>query len=114
MRRIHLAKIDKTRPVVILTREAVRPFRRRVTVAPITSTIRGLSTEVLVGKINGLDHESVVSLDNIITIEVHELGRLVGYLTPEQNHALTDAIVNAFDLETADGVAPEGNDDPDG
>lgn len=114
MRPIHLAKIDKTRPVVILTREAVRPFRRRVTVAPITSTNRGLSTEVAVGKANGLDHESVVSVDNAITIEADELGRLVGYLTPEQNHALTDAIMIAFDLETADDAASEGDEDSDG
>ena len=54
------------RPVLILTREVVRPHLSRVTVAP--STIRGLSTEVPVGAANGLDHDSVVSCDNIVTV----------------------------------------------
>ena len=49
MRPIHLAHLDKTRPVLVLTRELVRPYLSRVTIAPITSTIRGLSTEVPVG-----------------------------------------------------------------
>ena len=44
MRPIHTARLDKTRPVVVLTRELVRPHMARVTVAPITSTVRGLST----------------------------------------------------------------------
>ena len=45
MRPIHLAALDKTRPVLVLTRELVRPHLTRVTVAPITGTVRGLSTE---------------------------------------------------------------------
>jgi len=49
MRPIHSARLDKTRPVLVLTREVVRPHLSRVTVAPITSTVRGLSTEVPVG-----------------------------------------------------------------
>jgi len=68
MRPIHAAHLDKTRPVLILTREVVRPYLSRVTVAPITSTIRGLSTEVPVGSANGLDQDGVVSCDNIITV----------------------------------------------
>jgi mRNA interferase MazF len=46
VRPIHAAELDKARPVVVLTRELVRPHLARVTVAPITTTIRGLSTEV--------------------------------------------------------------------
>ena len=59
MRPIHSARLDKTRPVLILTRDVVRPHLSRVTVAPITSTIRRLSTEVPVGTANGLDHDSL-------------------------------------------------------
>ncbi|MFT4029380.1 MAG: type II toxin-antitoxin system PemK/MazF family toxin [Protaetiibacter sp.] len=99
MRPIHLARLDKTRAVLVLTRELVRPHLRRVTVAPITSTIRGLSTELAVGRRNGLDHESVVSLDNVMTIPVDSLGKQLGYLLPEQEAGLTAAIVLAFDLE---------------
>ncbi len=99
MRPIHLAKLDKTRPVLILTRELVRPHLTRVTVAPITSTIRGLSTELPVGLRNGLRSESVVSVDNIVTIPVTALGHQVGFLFPDQEPALSTAIQNAFDLE---------------
>jgi mRNA interferase MazF len=99
VRPIHLARLDKTRPVLILTRELVRPHLHGVTIAPITSTARGLSTEVAVGVRNGLDHDSVVNLDNVLTIPVTDLGRQLGFLHSEQEHALTAAIVAAFDLE---------------
>ncbi len=99
MRPIHLAVLDKTRPVLILTRDQVRPYLNSITVAPITSTIRGLSTEVPVGSANGLDHESVVSCDNITTIPRHTIGRLLGYLHPDQEPDLAHAIATAYDLE---------------
>jgi mRNA interferase MazF len=99
MRPIHLAKLDKTRPVLVLTRELVRPYLNRVTVAPITGTIRGLSSEVPVGPRNGLDKESVVSIDNVVTILATALGHQIGFLFPDQEPALAEAIRNAFDLE---------------
>ena len=71
----------------------------RVTVAPITSTVRGLSTEVAVDTSNGLEHASVVSCDNIVTIPADSLGRLVGYFFPTQERALSVAIQAAFNLE---------------
>lgn len=98
MRPIHLARLDQTRPVLVLTRELVRPHLSRVTVAPITSRIRALTTEVAVGSANGLEHDSVVSLDNIATIAVDDLGRQIGRLLPDQELALTEAVHAAFDL----------------
>lgn len=99
MRAIHLVRMDKVRPALILTREVALPVLRNVTVAPITSTIRGLATELLVGPTNGLDHDSAVSLDNIITVAQGDIGALVGYLLDTQEPALTAAIQAAFDLE---------------
>lgn len=99
MRPIHLAHLDKTRPVVVLTREAVRPYVASITVALITSTVRGLSTEVSLGAVNGLDHDSVISCDNITTVPRVVIGRLVGYLQPAQEAALARAIVAAYDLD---------------
>ena len=99
MRAIHLARLDKVRPVLVLTREVVRPHLRNVTVAPITSTIRGLSTELSVGPENGLNHDSVVSCDNVTTIPVAALLQPIGYLRPDQETALTMALHHAFDLE---------------
>jgi len=98
MRPIHIAQLDKPRPVLVLTRDVVRPHLTRVTVAPITTTIRGLSTEVPVGADNGLDHDSVVSCDNVLTVPVSALGRHVGSLLPAQEPKLAEAIRAAFDL----------------
>lgn len=77
----------------------VRPHLTRVTVAPITGTIRGLSTEVPVGSRNGLEGESVVSVDNIVTIPVSTLGPQIGFFLPDQEESLTTAIRHAFDLD---------------
>lgn len=98
MRPIHLARLDKTRPVLVLTRESARSAMTSVTIAPITSTIKGLRTEVPVGRRNGLDGDSVVSCDNIRTIRAERLGRPLGFLRDEQEPALADAIASAFDL----------------
>ena len=98
MRPIHLARLDKVRPVVVMTREAVRPVLSKVTVIPITSTARGLSSEVDVGLVNGLEAPSVISCDNIVTIEKQLLGRQVGFLLSDQEKALTRALHVAFDL----------------
>ena len=99
MRPIHIAQLDKARPVLILTRSVVRPHLSNVTVAPITTRIRGLTTEVALGRANGLDHQSVVSCDNIVTIPTTDLGRQIGFLLDSQEDALTEAIHAAFDLD---------------
>jgi len=71
----------------------------RVTVAHITSNVRGLSTEIPVGPANGLDDARVVSCDNIVTVPRSARGRQIGYLLPAQEAALTAAIHAAFDLD---------------
>ncbi|KGM10062.1 type II toxin-antitoxin system PemK/MazF family toxin [Cellulomonas bogoriensis] len=99
MREICLVRLDKTRPALVLTREAARGAMTKVTVAPITSTIKGLSSEVRVGPANGLDHECVIALDNVVTVPRSVLGRTVGYLSAEQELDLARAVVLAYDLE---------------
>lgn len=99
MRPIHVAHLDKARPVLILTRELVRPHLATVTIAPITTTVRGLSTEVPVDAANGLAGPSVVSCDNITTIPANALGAQIGVLLDRQEPALSDAMRAAFDLD---------------
>lgn len=99
MRPIHVAQMDKARPVLILTRELVRPHLKRVTVAPITTTARGLSTEVTCGTENGLERDGVIACDNITTIVASALGRQIGHLLDSQEAELTAALRAAFDLE---------------
>lgn len=99
MRSIHLVTIDKVRPALVLTREVARPYLTRVTVVPITSTVRGLSTELLLGVSNGLDHECVANFDGVTTIPVGDLGKEIGLLLDAQESALTEAIAAAYDLD---------------
>jgi mRNA interferase MazF len=99
MRPIHRARLDKTRPVLVLTRELVRPHLNTVTVAPITTTVRGLSTEVPLGTANGLADQCVVACDHITTIPVVALGEQIGRLLDHQEPELSDAIRAAFDLD---------------
>ena len=98
MRPIHLARLDKTRPVLVLTREAARSSLTKVTVATITSTVRGIQSEVPVGIHHGLESASAVSCDNIMTIPVSDLGRQIGRLRFEDEAALARALILAFDL----------------
>lgn len=98
MRPIVVVTLDKRRPAVVLTRPVVRDQRGRVTVAPITSKVRGLSTEVSVGRRNGLDQDSVISCDNIATVDREDIGARIGFLLPQQEAELVEAITIAFDL----------------
>ncbi len=108
MREICLARLDKTRPVVVLTREGARAAMTKVTVAPITTSVKGLSSEVAVGPANGLDEDCAVSIDNVVTIPAELLGRTIGFLSAGQEARLARAIVLAFDLDIPllDGRAP--------
>jgi mRNA interferase MazF len=99
MRPIHVARLDKSRRVLVLTRELVRPHLGTVTIAPITTTIRGLSTEVPLTTANGLDAPSVISCDNITTIPASALGAQIGVLLDQQEPQLSEAIRAAFDLD---------------
>ena len=99
MRPIHVTRLDKTRRVLVLTREHVRPHLNTVTVAPITTTIRGLSTEVPLDAANGLAGASVASCDHVTTIPKDALGEQIGVLLDRQEPVLSRAIRAAFDLD---------------
>ena len=71
---------DKSRPVLVLTRQEVIPLLRTAMVAPITSTIRGAPGEVIVGIEEGLKHESAVNLDHVQTVDQARLEHRVGSL----------------------------------
>ena len=99
MREICLVRLDKVRPALVLTREGTRAAMTKVTVAPITSTVKGLSSEVRVGPANGLDHECAVALDNVVTVPTDLLGRTIGHLSAAQEVELARAVVLAYDLD---------------
>src|SRR6266850_4264512 len=77
-------KPDKRRPVLILTRAKAIRFLNTVTVASITSTIRGLASEVQVGVDEGLKHDCVVNLHNVQTVEQSDLHTFIGTVSREK------------------------------
>ena len=86
---------DKRRPVVILTRQEVLPLLSTAMVAPITSTIRGLPSEVSVGVAEGLEHESAINLDHVQTVEQRRLHRYVGSLSETKMRRVCHALALA-------------------
>ena len=75
---VWLARLDKVRPVVVLTRDPLGGVLHSVIVAPVTSTVRGLSTEVIVGPADGVRVPSVANLDNVQLVPRARLVRRVG------------------------------------
>jgi len=79
---IWLAELDKRRPVVVLTREPLGRILHSVIVGPVTSTIRGLSTEVELSAADGVLQRSVVNLDNLQLLARDRFVRRVGRAEP--------------------------------
>ena len=85
--------------MVVLTRDRAIPVLANVTVAAVTGTIRGLPTEVPLGREHGLARECVVNCDNLFTIPKQAVGRRRGELDPESVTGLRIALMIALDLE---------------
>jgi mRNA interferase MazF len=83
---------DKTRPVVVLTRNSAIPLLSTVTVAPITSTIRGVASEVALNEDDGMKGPCAVSLHNIIIVPQSLIGRRVAQLNPQRMSEICRAL----------------------
>ena len=83
---------DKRRPVLIVTRNEAIEFLHSVMVAPITSTIRGLDSELLLGTAEGLKHESAANFDFLQTVEKARLTTYVGALTAAKQALICRAL----------------------
>jgi mRNA interferase MazF len=90
------SKPDKNRPVVILTRDSALDFLGEVTVAPITSTIRDIPTEVLLTNEDGMPKECVVNLDHIQTVSKGKIGPLITTLSLTKLSELRSALLFAL------------------
>ena len=83
----------------MLTRDAAAAVLDSVTVAPVTRTIRGLRSEVLLGPDNGLPEECVANCDHLMTIRSAHLDRgPVGRLTLAQRVSLDAALRYSLDI----------------
>lgn len=74
------AKPDKRRPVLVISRQSVIPLLRTVMVAPVTSAIHGVPSEVLIGIEHGLKHDSAINLDHVQTVDKSRLQTFVCHL----------------------------------
>jgi len=83
---------DKERPVVILTRETVIRLLSTVTIAPITSTIRGAQSEVVLDEQDGMKTRCVVNLHNTGTVPQMRLGRRLAQLSSEKMNEVCAAM----------------------
>ena len=86
---------DKKRPVLVLTRQEVIGLLHTVMVAPITSTIRGAPSEVVIGVAEGLKNESAVNVDHVQTVERSRLEGYVGHLGPQKMREVCRALAIA-------------------
>ena len=90
-----LRRPDKRRPVVVLTRPALLDVLQTVTVAAVTSTLRGSPTEVALGADEGLKTTSCVNLCNVYTVRQSELRTFVGTLGPAKMRDVCRALAIA-------------------
>ena len=81
IRLYRFAPPDKQRPVVVLSRENALAFLSTATVAPITSTIRGVPSEVLLDESDGMKTPCVANLHNVVTVSQQRLGKRMARLS---------------------------------
>ena len=86
---------DKRRPVLVLTRDPMGSILHSVVCAPISSTTRGITTEIAIGPEAGLVGPSVANFDNVFLLERHRLVRRLGRATPETMADACDALATA-------------------
>jgi len=88
---------DKSRPTLVLTRNAALRTIEKVTVAPLTRTQRGIPTEVTIGRADGMPVESVVTFDNLTTVRRGYLTARLGRLASGRWHEVCTALRAAID-----------------
>lgn len=86
----------KRRPVLVLTRPMAIPLLSTVTVAPITSSMRGVPSEVALDVEDGMKKRCAVNLHNLVTVRQHELGRRIARLAPEKMAEACGALLFAL------------------
>ena len=90
---------DKKRPVLILTRESAISVLNSVTIAPITSTIRSIPTELLLTEQDGVPHICAANFDNLQTVPKSNIGNRITRLTSRRMKEAAAAVSFALGLE---------------
>jgi mRNA interferase MazF len=87
---------DKKRPVVVITRDSSLEFLAAATVVPITSTIRGVKSEVILDESDGMKVQCAANLHNTTTVSKDRLGRRVAQLSSERMAEVCAALGYSF------------------
>lgn len=93
---------DKLRPVLILTRNSAIRYLNDVTVAPITTTIRGVPSEVKLTNKDGLPQECAANFYNLQTVPKSKMGAWITNLSPEKMQEVDRALLFALAIEASD------------
>ena len=89
---------DKKRPVLILTRNSILEYLGEVTVAPITSTVRDIPSEVFLSKNEGMQRDCAINFDHIQTVSKRKIGFLITRLSSAKLKQVHEAIAFALEL----------------
>ena len=98
IRLYRFAAPDKRRPVLVLSRDSVIPVIGEVTIAPITTTIRDIPSEVPLGAEDGMPQDCAINCDHIQTVAQHRVGALITTLSRKRLDHVSSAIVFALHL----------------
>ncbi len=87
---------DKRRPVVILTRDSILDALGEVTIAPVTSTIRDIPSEVVLTVHEGMPRDCAANLDHIQTVAKNKIGALITTLSRDRMAEIRAALLFAL------------------
>ena len=90
---------DKTRPVVIVTRDPLIAHLSNLTVAPLTTRIRGIASQVVLETFDGVIERCAISLDNLQTVPKSALGTFITSLNKTRLRELQRAAIFALELD---------------
>jgi mRNA interferase MazF len=92
---------DKRRPVLIMTRDSAIPVLTSITIAPLTTTIRDIPTEVvLYPEVDGVLETCAANLDNLQTVSKANIGSLLTVLSTDKMEAVEQALCFALGIDT--------------
>ena len=83
---------DKKRPVLILTRDSIIEYLGEVTIAPLTSTIRDIPSEVFLSRDDGMIKDCAINFDHIQTVSKNKIGALLTRLSHDKMSEVRKAI----------------------
>jgi mRNA interferase MazF len=92
VRLYQIAAPDKKHPVVVLTRSSAIGYLSTATVAPVTSTIRGVPSEVVLTEEDGMKSPCAVNMHNVVTVSQRRLGKRVALLSAARMNEVCAAL----------------------